>query len=82
MQVCFEWAVCVFVVSTLQAVCVFCIFVVCTHRLYGYTGVVGADPLERTGIGGTESGRRNEGKFHSASDTNRKYKCILTIYGL
>ena len=33
MQVCFEWAVCVFVVSTLQAVCVFCIFVVCTAQV-------------------------------------------------
>ena len=29
----------------------------------GVTGVVGADPLERTGIGGSE---RNEGKFYSA----------------
>ena len=28
----------------------------------GVTGVVGADPLERTGIGGVRE--RNEGKFH------------------
>ena len=32
-------------------------------RVCMYTYVVGADPLERTGIGGSE---RNEGKFYSA----------------